>query len=221
MSVTPLPPVSHPAQPREWWVFPGTVGIPLQEGGDGVFGIAGLICFGQEDSAQALGEAAIWMQRCLAPDAARRGMWQQGHGALVFAGPVDGPKEAQPMRMAHGAQEWVLAYDGPERVRDVLEGFVEWNDAWISALDGPFTLALWQPGIDQVLIARSLGGEKPLYCARISNGLAFASDEAAIHCLSDWTRVAQPQPLPAGYIARMSREAPQLTLHPIEAGESE
>ncbi len=167
-------------------------------------GIGGIVCFDAEKGPQALAEAALWMQRTLSHGTGRRALWQQGRAALFYVGSVDGDRDAQPVRLLRGAHEWVGLYDGGERARTALEGFAEWGEDWLHALGDAFVLAAWDAWAEALTLACGAAGA-PMWCARIRGGLAFAGDAAALHCLSDWTQTAPPEPMPAGHAVRVER----------------
>lgn len=169
-------------------------------------GIGGIVCFDTEKSPQALAEAALWMQRALPHGAGRRALWQQGRAALLYAGPVDGGRDAQPVRLLCGAREWVGLYDGEERARTALEGFAEWGEDWLCALGDAFALAAWDAQGETLTLARGAAGAE-LWCARIRGGLAFAGDPSALRCLYGWTQIAPPEPMPAGHAVRAGRDS--------------
>ena len=61
--------------------------------------------------------------------------------------------------------------------RAVLSAYEGGDPSWLSRLDGPFGLALWDAGRRRLVLARDRLGEKPLYYASDAHGgLAFASE---------------------------------------------
>ncbi|MFM7347821.1 MAG: asparagine synthetase B family protein, partial [Tagaea sp.] len=57
----------------------------------------------------------------------------------------------------------------------VLEAFKRWGPASLGKLTGMFALAIWDAAEKRLFLARDRFGEKPLYYARLADGLAFAS----------------------------------------------
>jgi asparagine synthase (glutamine-hydrolysing) len=61
----------------------------------------------------------------------------------------------------------------------VLRLYEEFGDGFISKLRGMFAFAIWDARRNRLLLARDRLGIKPLYLARIPNGLIFASEVRA------------------------------------------
>jgi asparagine synthase (glutamine-hydrolysing) len=62
----------------------------------------------------------------------------------------------------------------------VVHGYEAWGAGVVDRLDGMFALAVWDGRARRLLLARDRMGEKPLYVARTSAGLAFASELKAL-----------------------------------------
>ena len=62
----------------------------------------------------------------------------------------------------------------------ILKAYAEWGTEFIHHLHGMFAFALWERDSGRVLLARDRLGIKPLYYARIPNGLRFASSLPAL-----------------------------------------
>jgi asparagine synthase (glutamine-hydrolysing) len=132
--------------------------------------------------------------------ASARGVVALGHRRLAI---IDlSPEGGQPMTSASG--RWVLVYNGEiynhARLREELERAGKaprWRgrsdtevllacvEAWgvRGALErsvGMFALALWDRERQELHLARDRLGIKPLYFARLSDGLAFASELGAL-----------------------------------------
>jgi asparagine synthase (glutamine-hydrolysing) len=59
----------------------------------------------------------------------------------------------------------------------------------LSALNGPFALARYEPTTHRLLLARDRVGKKPLYLAQTPTGWAFASTLAALHVATGSLRI--------------------------------
>lgn len=71
----------------------------------------------------------------------------------------------------------------------LIAAYNEWNETFVSHIDGMFALGLWDPGKQTLLLARDRLGQKPLfYCALPDNTLIFASEIKAILCFPGVSR---------------------------------
>jgi asparagine synthase (glutamine-hydrolysing) len=61
-------------------------------------------------------------------------------------------------------------------VEIALHGYESWGDDVLQRINGMFALAIWDAPRRRLLLARDRVGKKPLYYARLQNGLAFASE---------------------------------------------
>jgi asparagine synthase (glutamine-hydrolysing) len=62
----------------------------------------------------------------------------------------------------------------------VLVGFQHWGSEVLSRIEGMFALAIWDAQARTLLLARDRVGEKPLYYAATSDGLAFGSSPSSV-----------------------------------------
>jgi asparagine synthase (glutamine-hydrolysing) len=62
----------------------------------------------------------------------------------------------------------------------VLHGFEEWGRAVLQRLNGIFALAIWDPRVGELTLARDRFGVKPLYYRIDDDGLTFASEVKAM-----------------------------------------
>ncbi len=62
----------------------------------------------------------------------------------------------------------------------VLEALVRWGTGALERLEGQAALALWDPRQGRLLLARDRLGIKPLFWARVGEGVAFASELPAL-----------------------------------------
>ncbi len=68
----------------------------------------------------------------------------------------------------------------------VLKAYVEWGSDCFGRLAGMFAIAIWDPRVAVLHLARDPMGMKPLYYAEISGGWAFASEVKAFRHLPDF-----------------------------------
>lgn len=62
----------------------------------------------------------------------------------------------------------------------LLQGYLAWGADVVKRLNGMFAFGVWDGRTRSLLLARDRMGQKPLYLARIRNGLLFASELKAI-----------------------------------------
>ncbi len=109
----------------------------------------------------------------------------------------------------------------------IVHGWEEWGEAVTDHLDGMFALAVWDRRRRTLFLARDRLGKKPLFVARLPNGVAFASEIAALAQLPGVDRRINPAALedylalgyvpdPGTIFAGVSKLAPahRLTLGP-------
>jgi asparagine synthase (glutamine-hydrolysing) len=58
--------------------------------------------------------------------------------------------------------------------------YAELGEAFVSRLIGAFALAVWDPRIGRLLLARDRTGERPLFFARAPDGIVFSTEIAAL-----------------------------------------
>lgn len=136
------------------------------------------------------------------PDA--RGEWVSPHAALGHRrlSIIDlTTNAAQPMVMQRDGRTWVVVYNGEiynhrELRRELetrghafrsssdtevlLHAYVEWGDACVDRLDGIFAFAIWDDGARELFLARDPLGVKPLFWARVGDGIVFGSEIKAL-----------------------------------------
>ncbi|WP_149452932.1 asparagine synthase (glutamine-hydrolyzing) [Pasteuria penetrans] len=117
-----------------------------------------------------------------------------GHRRLTIIDPIGGQ---QPLTRSWKGREYTLVYNGeiyntPTLRRQLgAEGYpitshsdteiVLWTyihspGNFLSLLEGMFALAIWDPSVPRLLLARDPLGIKPLFWARIGTGWGFASE---------------------------------------------
>ena len=87
----------------------------------------------------------------------------------------------------------------------ILEQYMRHGAAGLEALDGMFSLALWDRREQTLLLMRDRFGKKPLYYAETPNGLLFGSNIAALDAHRAFRREVEPLNIPEllvfGYVA--------------------
>lgn len=135
------------------------------------------------------------------PDAA--GLWLGGHAAIGHRrlAVIDIAGGQQPMVAAEDGAEIVLTYSGEVynyvELRDelrrcghtfytrsdtevVLRAYLQWGDDLVHRLNGMYAFAVWDERVQRLLLVRDRLGIKPLYYARIDDGVVFGSEPKAI-----------------------------------------
>lgn len=174
-------------------------------------GIAGIIDFehdllSQSRTLSAMMDAAAHR----GPDAAGSFMTHQaalGHRRLTVVDPAGG---SQPMTRSLGENTYTIVYNGelyntPELRSALLDkghtffshsdtealllSYVEWGPSCVEHLNGIFAFAIWDEKKQRVFLARDRMGVKPLFIARTSHALLFASEIKSILAHPDITPV--------------------------------
>jgi asparagine synthase (glutamine-hydrolysing) len=136
------------------------------------------------------------------PDA--RGEWVAQHAALghrrlsVIDLTTNG---AQPMVFQSDGRTWVVVYNGEiynyRELRGELEtlghqfrsasdtevllhAYVEWGGECVDRLNGIFAFAIWDDKKRELFLSRDPLGVKPLFWARVGDGIVFASEIKAL-----------------------------------------
>lgn len=154
----------------------------------------------------AVAAACAW-QAHRGPDAS--GQWRSPEGQCVLGhrrlAIIDlDARSTQPMLTADG--RYAISFNGEiynyKSLRSELEaagrrfrtasdtevllvGYAHWGDALFARLDGMFALAIYDTLRRELLLARDRMGEKPLYYARMSGALVFASELKALLSVED------------------------------------
>lgn len=95
--------------------------------------------------------------------------------ALVFNGTIYNYPELRHALIQRGHE---FFSDGDTEV--VLRAYAEWGEACVERLAGMFAFAIWDMRRQQLFLARDRIGIKPLYFARTSRFLRFASNTQAL-----------------------------------------
>jgi asparagine synthase (glutamine-hydrolysing) len=135
------------------------------------------------------------------PDA--EGFWVSahallGHRRLVVVDPEGG---AQPMTLQHGAESYVLVYNGElyntEDIRRdllvlghsfqgwsdtevLLHAYAQWGGQCLERLNGIFAFGIWDEKNERLFLARDRIGVKPLFYCKQGESFLFASEIKAI-----------------------------------------
>lgn len=136
------------------------------------------------------------------PDA--RGEWATRHAAFGHRrlSVIDlTANAAQPMVLQRDGRTWAIVYNGEiynhrelrgeletrgHRFRSasdtevLLHAYVEWGGACVDRLDGIFAFAIWDDAAGELFLARDPLGVKPLFWARVGDGIVFASEIKAL-----------------------------------------
>lgn len=136
------------------------------------------------------------------PDA--EGVWTSRDAALGFRrlAVIDLSGGSQPMTAEHDGRELAtLVFNGEiynftelrSRLVDLghtfrtasdtevlLRSYVEWGERCVDELAGMFAFAIWDPREHKLFLARDRLGIKPLFYARIGNGVVFGSEPKAV-----------------------------------------
>ncbi|AKJ95427.1 MULTISPECIES: N-acetylglutaminylglutamine amidotransferase [Thioalkalivibrio] len=67
----------------------------------------------------------------------------------------------------------------------ILRGYAEWGEGIVARLHGMFAFALFDGNAQRLLLARDRMGIKPLYLARVGEGIRFASNTQALLAAGD------------------------------------
>jgi len=79
----------------------------------------------------------------------------------------------------------------------LLRALETWGTECLTKLEGMFAFVLWDPGRDEVLLARDFFGIKPLYFLRTPDGaLTVSSEIKAFYALPNFSPEFDPTPLP-------------------------
>jgi asparagine synthase (glutamine-hydrolysing) len=198
-------------------------------------GIVGLVAArGEPPAPSERVERAVHALRHRGPDAAGHeliGAAALGHTRLAIIDPEQG---RQPMRNEDGSV--VAVYNGEiwnhRDLRRELEaaghvfrthadtevlvhGFEEWGERLPERLDGMFAFAIWDARRERLLVARDRLGKKPLFIARMSEGLAFGSDARSVLLVSGLRPELDVERLPA-FLFQRYVSAPQTMFSGID-----
>jgi len=81
-----------------------------------------------------------------------------------------------------------IRFQGHSDTEILLSAIEHWGiDKALSISEGMFAFALWNKSTQQLILARDRIGEKPLYYGLIDDGVCFASELKAFHCLPGFT----------------------------------
>ncbi len=98
--------------------------------------------------------------------------------ALVFNGEIYNFRDLRRELQGRGH---AFATDSDTEV--VLHAYRQWGSACLERFNGMWALALFDPETKQLFFSRDRLGVKPLYCAHVASGIAFASEPKALLAL--------------------------------------
>lgn len=98
-------------------------------------------------------------------------------GALVYNGELYNYLELKKDLVSRG---YIFSSSGDTEV--LLNGLIEYGEAFLQKLNGIFAFAFWQPGTGELLVVRDQLGIKPLYYTELGVGeLLFSSEIKAFY----------------------------------------
>jgi asparagine synthase (glutamine-hydrolysing) len=92
--------------------------------------------------------------------------------------------------------------------------YLELGDAFVERLVGAFAVAVWDPRVPCVVLARDRAGEKPLFYMLRGDEVAFASELAGLATDLDLPLTIDPEAI-AGYLRRGCFVAPATPFHGV------
>lgn len=111
---------------------------------------------------------------------------RSGRFIIVLNGEIYNYKELRAELVGLGRTDWV----GTSDTEVILAAWEEWGrDETLRRLEGMFAFALWDRRDAMLTLARDRFGEKPLYVAKTTQGLAFSSELRGIEQLPGFRRV--------------------------------
>ena len=164
-------------------------------------GITGWVDFGRDLRGQRAAIAAMTATMiCRGPDAGE--VWVSAHAAIGHRrlSVIDLPGGGQPMH-APGEDDVVLTFSGEiynhaELRRELaarghqfrtrsdtevlLHCYLEWGADCVRRLNGMFAFGVWDGRRQELLLARDRLGVKPLYYARLAEGVLFGSEPKVV-----------------------------------------
>ena len=108
------------------------------------------------------------MQPMYAPD---------GNTVLVYNGELYNTEEIRKDLLARGH-----TFRGHSDTEVLLHAFLEWDTDAFERLNGIFAFAIWQKKERRLVLCRDRLGVKPLFVARLQNGIVFGSTIGAVLC---------------------------------------
>lgn len=150
------------------------------------------------------GEKAALGHRRLAiidlSEAANQPMWTpDGRYGIVYNGEVYNHQELRRQLIGHG-----VLFRSQSDTEVVLLGFRQWGVRVLPMLRGMFAFAVWDNQSQELLLARDGIGIKPLFYAKLPQGIAFGSEIKALLALPAVEKKINPAAIDAylemGYV---------------------
>jgi asparagine synthase (glutamine-hydrolysing) len=107
---------------------------------------------------------------------------------LVFNGEIYNFRELRAPLESVGVR-----FRGHSDTEVILQLYLAQGSAMLARLNGIFALALWDPRDRSLLLARDGAGVKPLYVARLSQGVLFGSEMKSLLTCGGLDRAIDPQ----------------------------
>lgn len=146
----------------------------------------------------------------LAPEAFQPMANEDGTVWVVFNGEIYNHEELKARLLVRGHQFSTNHSD----TEVLVHGYEEWRERLVDELRGMFAFAVVDLRKRTLLLARDRFGEKPLYYASGTWGLAFASELKALACLTEVDRTLSPEAL-VDYFAHSFIPAPKTIYHQV------
>ena len=125
----------------------------------------------------------------------------------------------------HELREWLASRGRPVKqatdVAVILPLYLELGDTFAQHLIGAFAIAIWDPRVGRLLLARDRAGERPLFFRASGNRVGFATEIAALVAADD-APLAPSLPALRGYLQLgifRAPETPFCGLEKVGAGE--
>lgn len=107
---------------------------------------------------------------------------------LAFNGEIYNFRELRAPLQAAG-----VTFNGHSDTEVILQMYLAQGSAMLEKLNGIFALALWDPRDRSLLLARDGAGVKPLYVARLPQGVLFGSEMKSLLACRTLDRMLDPQ----------------------------
>ena len=112
------------------------------------------------------------------PDGGSRPMYApDGNTVLVYNGELYNTEEIRKDLLARGH-----TFRGHSDTEVLLHAFLEWDTDAFERLNGIFAFAIWQKKERRLVLCRDRLGVKPLFVARLQDGIVFGSTIGAVLC---------------------------------------
>ena len=118
------------------------------------------------------------------------GLAEQYGVALAFDGELYAAREARAHLVRHGA-----SFKGDSVIELLMHGLTMEGPRFLASLAGCFAAALWDQQQQRLTLVSDRFGMRPLYWARVSGALVFASEIKALFAVPGVNRAMSPEGL--------------------------